>query len=67
MQGSDREEPLKQRHNARKIHGVLRAEKIDLPETGGHSHRRGAGATGTLSHAGSFTIRIRNLRYVSTR
>lgn len=48
MQGLAREELLKQRHSARKIQGVLGAEKIDLSEAGGHSHKWGVEGTDTL-------------------
>lgn len=55
------------KHNARKTHGVLGAEKIDLSKAGGHSHKWGVKGTNTLSRAGSFMICIKNLRNVSTR
>lgn len=48
MQGLAREELLKQRHSARKTQGVLGAEKIDLSEAGGHSHKWWVEGTDTL-------------------
>lgn len=62
MQGSpDRGELLKQRHNARKTCGVLGADKVDLSEAGGHSHKWGAEGTNTQSQSGSFMICIKGL------
>lgn len=64
---SDRGKLLKQRHNARKTRGVLGADKIDLSEAGGHSHKSGVEGTNTQSQTGSFMRCIKSLGSVSTR